>query len=113
MTRFSIIAALLGLIFFVNVNGYSATREDTVKDILVEEFSQSGASDFFVAGSRWVPLPEYSDREGWDSCLGAYAQQYIKAGEKYLDYKWQSVPATAYLAYERSGERKLMETPLD
>lgn len=113
MKRLSILAALLGLILSVNVNGYSVTREDTVKDILVEEFSQSGASDFFVAGSRWVPLPEYSDREGWDSCLGAYAQQYIKGGEKYLDYKWQSVPATAYLEYERSGERKIMETPLD
>jgi len=34
----------------------------------------------------------------------------IYKGEKLLDYKWQHVPATAYLAFERTGDRKEMES---
>ena len=40
-------------------------------------------------------------------------QRLIEAGEKLLDYKWQLIPATAYLEYERSGNRKIMEVPYD
>lgn len=60
----------------------------------------------------WLPYPEYSDRQGWEMLVGNHAEFLIKAGEKYLDYTWQSVDATAYLAYERTGERQVMETPL-
>lgn len=84
-----------------------------VHDILVQKFEQSGASAFFKAGARWVPLPDYEDRQGWDEILGDYAGQYISTGEKYLDYVWQSIPATAYLEYERSGQRTSMEKPHD
>ena len=44
--------------------------------------------------------------------LGGHADFLIRSGEKYLDYKWQSIDATAYLAYERTGERQIMEAPL-
>lgn len=60
----------------------------------------------------WLPYPEYADRTGWDALVGSHADFLIKTGEKYLDYTWRSVDATAYLAYERTGERQIMETPL-
>ena len=60
----------------------------------------------------WLPYPEYADRDGWDALVGSHADFLIKTGEKYLDYTWRSVDATAYLAYERTGERQIMETPL-
>ena len=44
---------------------------------------------------------------------GPNKQRLIEAGEKLLDYKWQLIPATAYLEYERSGNRKIMEVPYD
>ena len=35
----------------------------------------------------------------------------ISKGEEYLKYEWKTVPASAYLAYERTGERGVMESP--
>ena len=86
---------------------------EEVHDLLSQKFEQSGAAAFFKAGERWVPLPDYEDRQGWVELLGEYSAQYIAGGEKYLDYSWQSIPATAYLEYERSGERGSMEKPHD
>ena len=45
--------------------------------------------------------------------MGPNKQRLIEAGEKLLNYKWQLIPATAYLEYERSGNRKVMEVPYD
>jgi hypothetical protein len=45
--------------------------------------------------------------------MGPNKQRLIAAGEKLLDYKWQLIPATAYLEYERTGNRKIMEVPYD
>ena len=61
----------------------------------------------------WVPYPAYTDRAAWDSLMGPNKQRLIEAGEKLLSYKWQLIPATAYLEYERSGNRKVMEVPYD
>lgn len=61
----------------------------------------------------WVPYPAYTDRAAWDSLMGPNKQRLIAAGEKFLDYKWKLIPATAYLEYERSGNRKVMEAPYD
>lgn len=66
----------------------------------------------FSHDGSWFPYPDYADRKGWDNLLGDHAEFLVRAGEKYLDYKWLSVPASAYLAYERTGERKVMEDPL-
>lgn len=64
-----------------------------------------------ILNQEWVKYPSYSDREGWDDFLGEYKEEYIKSGEKYLDYQWQYIPASSYLEYERSGNRNIMQTP--
>lgn len=68
--------------------------------------------EYLPKDASWFPYPSYSDREAWAQMLGDHAGFLIRSGEKYLDYKWQSIDATAYLAYERTGERQVMETPL-
>lgn len=65
----------------------------------------------FSYDGSWFPYPSYVDREGWNKLLGSNAEYLVKAGEKYLDYTWKIVPATAYLAYERTGERNIMQNP--
>ena len=65
----------------------------------------------FSHDASWFPYPSYSDREAWSRLIGSNADFLVKAGEKYLNYTWQSVPATAYLAYERTGERTIMQAP--
>lgn len=66
----------------------------------------------FSYDGSWFPYPSYADREGWNKLLGTNAEYLVNAGEKYLDYNWKIVPATAYLAYERTGERNIMQDPL-
>ena len=66
----------------------------------------------FSVGGDWLPYPEYEDRKAWEKLLGPHAAYLIRNGEKYLDFKWQSIDAVAYLAYERTGERAVMENPL-
>lgn len=63
--------------------------------------------------SSWLPYPDYDDREAWAAMFGDYSKTIIAEGEKYLDYRWQPVLATAYLEYERSGNRQVMERPYE
>ena len=62
--------------------------------------------------ASWFPYPAYTDRNAWTELLGSNAAHLIAQGEKYLDYTWQSVNATAYLAFERTGNRQVMEKPM-
>ena len=65
-----------------------------------------------VMNQKWVPYPDYSDRQGWDALTGRYKDDIIKAGEKYLDFDWKVVKLTDYYEIEVSGSRAAMETPL-
>lgn len=57
----------------------------------------------------WCPYPDYHDRAAWDEMTGYRKEAFIKAGEKFLDFKWQYPYATDYLEFERSGDRAIME----
>ena len=93
----------------LNIGHMSITFQ---KNRLTELYSQLKDLDVFPTDGSWFPYPAYKDREGWNAMMGEHADYVIKTGEKYLEYKWQSVDATAYLAYERTGERTVMEKPL-
>lgn len=82
------------------------------KNRLTELYAQLKDQGVFPSDGSWFPYPAYKDREGWNAMMGEHVPYVIKAGEKYLDYKWQSVDATSYLAYERTGDRAVMEKPL-
>lgn len=78
--------------------------------ITLSSFLFSAAAIAQTAGdTSWLPLPPYEDRLGWKNLMGPQSESFIKAGEKYLDYEWQVIPATAYLEFERSGDRSAME----
>ena len=85
---------------------------DFQKNRLTELYRELSKENVFVTGGEWFPYPDYSDRAGWDALIGDNKSFLVNAGEKYTDFEWKSVPATAYLAYERTGERAIMEAPL-
>ena len=85
-------------------------KVDFKKNLLYGKYLELLPENVFSRDGSWFPYPSYEDREGWNKVLGESAVHLIRAGEKYLDYKWQIVPATSYLEYERTGERKIMET---
>lgn len=78
--------------------------------IVSEEYGRDGVASSFVAGKEWLPFPEYSDRDGWSVLFKTDSADMVQRGEKYLDYEWKFIPATAYLAFERTGDRKPMES---
>lgn len=61
----------------------------------------------------WVPYPAYSDRAAWDKLMAPFKDPIIKKGNEALSYQWQVVKATDYLEYERSGNRTMMEKPMN
>lgn len=85
----------------------------TERNLLQKTTNEATLKDALVMKQAWVPYPAYTDRAAWDSLMGPNKQRLIEAGEKLLNYKWQLVPATAYLEYERTGNRKIMEVPFD
>ena len=95
-----------------NSLGISQVSIDYKNNRLTALYKTLKDENVFVPGGEWFPYPQYEDREAWAALLGKHADRLVKAGEKYLNYKWQSVDATAYLAYERTGERTVMENPL-
>lgn len=79
---------------------------------LTDLYNKLKSDNIIPEDASWFPYPEYSDREAWNSLTGPHADFLIRSGEKYLDFVWKNVDATAYLAYERTGERQIMENPL-
>lgn len=75
-------------------------------------YAEYECEDILPKDASWLPYPAYTDRNAWADLLGSNAAHLIAQGEKYLDYTWQSVNATAYLAYERTGNRQVMEKPM-
>ena len=93
--------------FVLNVSAY------TERNLLVNKATPEQVKESLVMNQAWVTYPKYADRAGWDKFLGTYKDMFIKDGEKYLDYKWEVIPVSAYLEYERSGNRQIMEYPQD
>ena len=91
----------------------AAVPEDqsTETDLLQAAYAKPGVAKSFVAGKAWLPLPAYEDRKAWDELLGDEARKLIKQGESLLDFEWKVIPASSYLAFERTGDRRAMENP--
>ncbi|RYZ51728.1 MAG: heparinase, partial [Sphingobacteriales bacterium] len=67
-----------------------------------------------LAGSLTMDLirqqyPGYQERTKWEAIDPNYRQQLISDGESVLNYTWQTIPATSYLEFTRSGNRRVME----
>ena len=61
----------------------------------------------FRPGGDWFPYPAYRDREAWDRLTGPFREQILKRGKQYLHFNWELQRASAYLEYEKTGDRKL------
>ena len=62
-----------------------------------------------VMNQGWVPYPAYDDRPGWDAYLGEFRNILIAKGETSLDFAWVTITEDDYLAYDRYGDRAVME----
>ncbi len=81
------------------------------KGPLEAKLSGRKVSDLILPATGWVSYPAYLDRAAWDKMTGDRREDAIKAGEKFLNYNWEVVKATDYLAFERTGSREIMQNP--
>lgn len=101
----------LGSVILLLICFSTQTFAYTERNLLQKSADQQTVKNSLLMDQKWVPYPAYSDRAGWDKFLGDYKQEFIKNGEKYLNYEWKVVKASDYLEYERSGNRTIMENP--
>lgn len=83
----------------------------TEKNLLQNTADLAKVRASLIMDQKWIPYPAYTDRTGWDKFLGELKEDFIREGEKLLDYEWKVVKATDYLEFERSGNRRIMEDP--
>lgn len=103
------IAAMLSLLLWAITSAQAYTE----RNLLQKEADLEKVKSVIVLNQKWIPYPNYTDRAGWDQFLGEFKEDYIKEGEKYLDYEWKVVKATDYLEFGRSGNRDIMQTPFN
>lgn len=85
----------------------------TGRNMLQKTAGETTLKSVLVMRQAWVPYPAHIDRDAWDSLMNPNRQRLTEAGEKLLGYKWQLIPATAYLEYKRNGNHKIMEVLYD
>lgn len=83
------------------------------RNFLTASYTKQQIREFLVKGDRWIEYPAYSDRNSWNKINTSLREKYIHNGEKYLGYDWPAIKATDYLEFSRSGDRRIMERPLD
>lgn len=108
MTQPNIRIFLILMLFinsFITLFGYSE------RNLLQNSTSTNHLSEVLVMDGKWIPYPAYNDRKGWNDLLGKNSEYLIRQGEAKVNYEWKVVPASAYIEFERSGNRQIMERP--
>ncbi len=100
------------LFFFLSSLSFQGLLGKELK-LLTGTFKQEDLKLNLSRDKSWVPYPSYSDRKAWDQLIAPFREDVIAKGDKALDYQWQVVKATDYLEYERSGNRVMMEKPMN
>ncbi|MFO8000918.1 MAG: hypothetical protein R6U46_06730 [Marinilabilia sp.] len=100
--------ALLFIVFlsiFIEINAYSK------KDLLQSKTNPEDLKTHLVDREKWIPFPAYEDRKAWEELTDPVRDKIIKKGEQALNHHWTAVKATDYLAFDRNGDRNIMQNP--
>ena len=100
------------LVAIILLGGAFSARAGEERNILQKTLQNVDIAPSLVMNQGWVPYPVYSDRTGWNSLLGEFVPSIIEMGDKYLDFKWIEITDDDYLAYDRYGDRAVMENKL-
>ena len=106
MRAYFILLVILSHTFFLRLSAKGF-------NILTSNFKQEDLKRNLNQQKSWIPYPSYSDRKAWNELIAPFRDQLIVNGNNALHYQWQVVKATDYLEYERSGNRNIMEKPMN
>lgn len=87
-------------------------RAHEYRNILQQKADVTAVGNALLTPAQWVPYPAYSNRTAWDALTAQHKATLIQRGEAALAYTWKVVPASAYLEFEKSGSRTIMEGPM-
>ncbi len=94
--RSIVLCALLGL--------FQPGAQGQGRYLLTGHWNADSLRQHLVSRDDWTPFPAYADRGAWDKIADVYRKALIRHGEQLLGYSWRTVPATAYLAFVRTGD---------
>jgi hypothetical protein len=83
------------------------------RDLLQKKADLATVKTSLILNQKWVSYPNYHDRKAWDNLTSGVKEEIIRKGESALNYEWKVVKASDYLEFERSGNRDIMQNPLN
>lgn len=92
------------ILMLLQFNGWSQST-----NLLSGKYSLTELKNILIPLDQWKPFPSIRDREGWSAADQDMMKGYLKEAEGYLHYSWPSIPATASLLIERTGDRQTYE----
>jgi hypothetical protein len=87
-----------------------ASTSDAPTVGLAEAWPVERVAEVIVPLDAWRPYPVLDDRARWDALPAATRAALLDRGDAALDMAWPEVPATAWLAFVRTGDRGAFET---
>jgi hypothetical protein len=98
--------AFLVLIFLSLSITASAELTSKERNILANKAKAIDLAKVLITNNSWNRLPDYKNRQFWQSLPANIRQEYITKAEGYLQYNWPVIKATDYLEFIRSGNRR-------
>lgn len=80
-------------------------QETKQRNLLTGKTGTEGVSEIISAAEKWHPYPTIDEPEAWDLYPEFVRSAFVQEGERYLDYTWPVIPATAALDFVRDGNR--------
>jgi endonuclease/exonuclease/phosphatase family metal-dependent hydrolase len=96
--------SFLTFVFLFAFFGFSFLRGED-KNLLSGKYTQQELQQLLIPQARWIPFPRLNDRAAWANANKESLKIYIRFAEKYIDYKWPTVPATSAMQIARTGSR--------
>jgi len=103
--RKSISILFLAIVFLQT--GMSAER-----NLLAGNFNPETISEVLMPHQKWVPYPDYSNREAWETLFGRNRDNIIKRGERQLNYQWQVYALPTISNTSVAGTATLCKIPI-
>lgn len=100
------------LLFICLVFSLSVSAQEP-RNFLEKAISEKQLESIIVKDNKWIPFPSYWDRARWNNIDVALKKSIIAQANKCLDYQYQFVPASSYLAFAITGDRNIMQKPYD
>jgi len=79
--------------------------------LLAQRYANDNLAQIITPIEHYRPFPTASHRAAWDALSEELRQGQLAAGEGHLGMDWPALPATLFMQYARTGNRRNFEAP--